>query len=109
MDGELQNMADAIVSCGALHQAMIGLDYYAPAFPRAASWALAGRSAEKALLRALLIPWETLKELQTEGDYAQLAVRWEQYRALPWQVVWDAYCEAQGVPGEAEWARRFFG
>lgn len=109
LDGELQNMADAIVSCGALHQAMIGLDYYDPAFPRAASWALAGRSAEKALLRALLIPWETLKELQTEGDYAQLAVRWEQYRALPWQVVWDAYCEAQGVPGEAEWARRFFG
>lgn len=58
---------------------------------------------EKALLRALLEPTEHLRKLEESGDYTARLALLEEQKSLPWQAVWEMYCQRNDVPADARW------
>ena len=47
---------------------------------------------------ALLEPSSTLQGYEDTGRYFQRLALSEELKSLPWQAVWDMFCEQQGVP-----------
>lgn len=56
---------------------------------------------QKALLYALLEPVEALKKAEAEGNFTKRLALHEEARSLPFGLVWEMFCEQQGVPGSA--------
>lgn len=92
-----------IVSGGYLDRVRLGLDYFDASINRIAAAALGVRTTQKALLQALLTPFDTLKELEQAGDFTARLCLMEQLHTLPFGEVWDAYCQHQNVPVESAW------
>ena len=58
---------------------------------------------QKALLYALLQPWEDLKTLQAQSRFTELMYRSEELKTYPWGIVWDEYCRRQQAPQRESW------
>ncbi|MEY8573558.1 L-rhamnose isomerase [Oscillospiraceae bacterium 21-37] len=100
---EIQEIAKEIVRNGALEKVLIGLDFFDASINRVAAWVIGTRSMEKALLYALLQPWEDMKNMQEEGRFTELLMTGEELKTLPFGDVWEHYCQMQGVPGGRDW------
>lgn len=103
LNDDLQDVADELVKCNGLKRSYIGLDYFDASINRIAALVIGARNMEKALLKALLTPWDLLKEAQDKYDHTKVLALQEEIKTLPWGEVWNEYCEKQGVLGEAEW------
>ena len=103
LNDDLQDIADEIVKCDGLQRSYIGLDYFDASINRIAALVIGARNMEKALLKALLTPWNLLREAQDSYDHTRVLALQEELKTLPWGEVWDEYCKKQGVKGEAEW------
>lgn len=103
LNDDLQDVADELVKCDGLMRSYIGLDYFDASINRIAALVIGARNMEKALLKALLTPWNMLKEAQDSYDHTKVLALQEEIKTLPWGEVWNEYCEKQGVLGEAEW------
>ena len=57
----------------------------------------------KALLRALLLPADRLRQAEREGDYTTRLALMEEFKTYPFGAVWDYYCEMSGVPVRERW------
>lgn len=103
-DDETKEIAKEIVCCGGLEGRVdIALDYFDASINRISAWVVGFRNFEKALLHALLIPHDALKQLQDEGRMTELMVRQEELKTLPFGDVWDRYCEECGTLKDGEW------
>lgn len=102
-DDELKEMAKEIVRCDALDRVLIGLDYFDASINRVAAWVSGIRSVQKALLYALLLPHDTLRELQDNGDFTRLMVMNEELKCYPFAEVWENFCEEHKVPVREDW------
>jgi L-rhamnose isomerase len=101
---ELREMFGELVNCNALSKAKIGLDFFDASINRIAAWVIGTRSAQKALLYALLQP--SLAELQNKGDFTHKMAVMEDVKTLPFGDVWEEYCKRQGVPANSQtWFR----
>ena len=58
---------------------------------------------EKALLRALLTPWNLLKKAQDTYDHTRTLALQEEIKTLPWQEVWNEYLSRNGYVDDASW------
>ena len=102
LEDEIKEIATEIVRCNALDKVMIGLDFFDSSINRIAAWVIGTRNMQKALLYALLMPHERLKQLQQDGRFTELLMLQEECKTLPMGAVWDEYCVRQQVPvGEA--------
>lgn len=90
-EDELKEIAKEIVRNKATDRVLIGLDFFDASINRIAAWVVGTRSMEKALLFALLQPWDQLMMLN------------EELKTLPFGDIWEHYCQTQGVPGGKEW------
>ena len=102
-DDETREIAKEIVRCDALDRVFIALDYFDASINRISAWTTGFRSAQKALLYALLEPHAMFKKLQDEGDFSQLQVLQEEYKCYPFGAVWQEYCRRCGVPQDGAW------
>ncbi|CCX38817.1 l-rhamnose isomerase [Clostridium sp. CAG:1013] len=102
-EDEVKEIAKEIVRNDALDRVLIGLDFFDASINRVAAWVVGTRSMEKALLFALLQPWDQLKELQDSCRFTELMVLNEELKTLPFGDIWEHYCQTQGVPGGKEW------
>jgi len=102
-DDETRELCKEIVRNGALDKVLIGLDFFDASINRIAAWVLGTRSVQKALLYALLMPNDELKEAQDKGDFTKMMVMMETVKTLPFGDVWAAYCESQNVSQDGEW------
>lgn len=100
---ELQAIAIELVRGKLLDRIHIGLDYFDATINRVAAWVIGTRNMQKALLIALLEPYEAQKAAESKGKLTERLALMEAAKALPWGAVWDAYCAQAGVPGEFEW------
>ena len=100
LNDELQDVANELVRCNALDKTYIGLDYFDASINRVAALALGARNMQKALLIALLTPWEQMKKLQDEENFTKLFVLQEQMKLMPIDEVWKEYCKKEGVPSD---------
>ncbi len=103
LNNDLEAIAQELVRGNFLGRTHIGLDYFDASINRVAAWTIGARSMIKALLMALLEPIEELREAEANGDFTARLALLEGAKTLPYGAVWEAYCESQGVPGEAAW------
>lgn len=96
-DDETKEIAKEIVRNGAVGRVYMALDYFDASINRIAAWTVGFRSWQKALLNALLLPNEKLKQLQDESRFTELLVMQEEVKTLPFGDVWDEYCTRCGV------------
>lgn len=103
LNDDLQLVADELVKCDALEKSYIGLDFFDGSINRIAALVIGTRNMQKALLRALLTPWDKLKEAQNHYDHTEVLALQEEIKTLPWEGVWNEYLSRQGVASESEW------
>ena len=98
LDDAILQMAQELVSADLLGRTHIGLDFFDATISRTAAWVIGTRNMQKALLRALLAPWDSLKSAEDGLDYTSRLVVTEEIKDLPYAVVWAEFCERMGVP-----------
>ncbi len=97
-DDELQQIASEIVRCGATKRVNIGLDYFDATINRMAAWVIGTRNMQKALCKALLEPAASLKKMEESFNYTERLAMLEELKAMPWQAVYDYFCETAEKP-----------
>ncbi|MBF7979452.1 MULTISPECIES: L-rhamnose isomerase [Rahnella] len=103
LDDETQAIASEIVRHNLFNRVHIGLDFFDASINRIAAWVIGTRNMKKALLKALLEPTDLLKKLEVEGDYTARLALLEEQKSLPWQAVWDMFCQRHDVPVGGQW------
>lgn len=103
LDDELKEIALEIVRNDALDRVIIGLDFFDASINRVAAWTIGTRNMIKALLYAMLVPNEYLKQLQEEGNFTERLALMEEFKTYPFGAIWDYYCEKMGVPVKESW------
>jgi len=96
-------LTEPLVRNNALNRTFIGLDFFDASINRIAAWVLGARSFQKALLEALLMPNEKLKEIQDKGNYTERLVLMEELKMYPLSDIWDYFCMINNVPEKEEW------
>lgn len=96
-EDELKEIAKEIVRNNALDKVMIGLDYFDASINRLVAWVVGARNMQKALLWALLLPNEKLKELQDESNFTELMIMQEELKTLPFGEIWEEYLNRQNL------------
>lgn len=102
-EDEIREIAKEIVRNNAEDRVLIGLDYFDASINRIAAWVTGQRAMEKALLYALLMPYDEMKRLQDAGNFSRLMALGEEFKTLPFGDVWNEYCRRSGVPCGMEW------
>jgi L-rhamnose isomerase len=91
-------MAQELVSANLLERTFIGLDFFDATISRTAAWVIGVRNMQKALLRALLMPWDRLRTAENTLDFTARLTLTEEFKDLPFGAIWAAYCERLGRP-----------
>lgn len=102
-DDELKEIAKEIVRNDAIDRVIIGLDFFDASINRIAAWTIGTRNMIKALLFAMLMPNEKLKDLQNEGNFTERLALMEEFKTYPMGDVWNYYCEINNVPVKENW------
>lgn len=103
LDDELKEIAVEIVRNDALDKVIIGLDFFDASINRVAAWTIGTRNMIKALLNALLLPNDKLKQLQEEGNFTERLALMEEFKTYPFGAIWDYYSEQMDVPVRESW------
>lgn len=91
-------MAHELVSANLLERTFIGLDFFDATISRTAAWVIGVRNMQKALLRALLMPWDRLRTAENNLDFTARLTLTEEFKDLPFGAIWAAYCDRLGRP-----------
>jgi L-rhamnose isomerase len=102
-DDELKEIAKELVRCSALDRVFLGMDFFDASINRIAAWVCGIRNMQKALLYALLLPYQKLAELQHSGKFTELLILSEECKFFPFGMVWDRFCEIHQVPLRDAW------
>lgn len=105
LDDELRAIANEIVRAGLTDKVNVALDFFDASINRIAAWTIGIRATQKAFLQAFLAPVNDLKKIEAEGDFTSRLALTEEYKALPFGLVWDQFCEEEGVPVGDAWLK----
>lgn len=103
LDDELMAIAQEIIRGDLLDRVHIGLDFFDASINRVAAWTIGTRNMFRALLMALVEPFDKLKSAEVDFDFTTRLAMLEELKSMPWQAVWDYYCMQQGVPVGLDW------
>lgn len=96
-EDEVKEIAKEIVRNNALDKVMIALDYFDASINRIMAWVTGYRSMQKALLYALLLPNDMLKEIQNSENFTELMFYQEKVKLLPFEDVWEEYLHRENL------------
>lgn len=102
-EDEIKEIAKEIVRNHATEKVLIGLDFFDASINRVAAWVIGTRNMQKALLFALLQPWDALKKLQDTCEFTKLMMLNEEIKLYPLGAVWDEFCVRSQTPPKDEW------
>ena len=103
LNDDLQEVANELVKCDGLKKSYIGLDYFDASINRVAALVIGARNMYKAILRALLTPWNLIKEAQDNHDHTRVLALQEISACLPWSEIWEEFCKKTGIKDENSW------
>lgn len=103
LDDELCAIAQSLVRTGLIKRTHIGLDFFDASINRVAAWVIGMRNMQKALLKAMLEPTESLKKEELQMDYTARLALFEEYKTYPFGAVWDEFCRRNDVPVGESW------
>ena len=98
LDDSIQAVANELVASDLLDRTYVGLDFFDATISRTAAWVIGTRNMQKALLRALLMPWDRLRAAEDSLDFTARLVTTEEVKDLPYSAVWDEVCARASVP-----------
>ncbi|MFK7880106.1 L-rhamnose isomerase [Roseobacter sp.] len=98
LNDDILQMAQELVSADLLGRTHIGLDFFDATISRTAAWVIGTRNMQKALLRALLMPLETLKSAETALDFTTRLTVTEEFKDMPFGAIWNEFCMRESVP-----------
>lgn len=98
MDDPTLELFSEIVRADALDRVHYGLDYFDGAINRIGAYVIGSRAAQKCMLRALLEPITQLRAYEAADKGAQRLALLEEAKALPWNAVYDEFCQRNNVP-----------
>ena len=98
LDGELISIMQEVIRHNLQGKIHIGLDFFDGSIDRISAWTVGTRNVRKALLIALLEPYKALQEAEINFDFTKRLVMMEEMKMLPWQAVWEEYCNRKNVP-----------
>ena len=102
MDDPTQDLFFEIVRADALNRVHYGLDFFDGSINRIGAYVIGSRAAQKCMLRALLEPRQRISALELKGEGYKVLGLIEEQKAMPWQAVYDEFCQRNDVPvGEA--------
>ncbi len=101
-DDETKEMAKEIVRNDALDRVYMALDFFDASINRISAWCVGFRSWQKALLGAMLTPYEMLKKLQDDNALTELMVKQEEAKMYPVADVWNEYLERCNAVPDAD-------
>lgn len=99
LNDDILAMAQELVSADLLGRTRIGLDFFDATISRTAAWVIGTRNMQKALLHALLRPWDRLRAAEDTLDFTARLVMTEELKDLPYGAVWERFCTQLDVPG----------
>ena len=102
-DDETRQIMREVVRADALNRVYIATDYFDASINRLAAWTVGARNTRKALLAALLEPTVYLKELEQSGDLGGRLLMSGEAASLPFNTVWEQYCEQKNIPTGKAW------
>jgi len=102
-DDETRAIMDELVRMGKLDKTYVATDFFDASINRTLAWITGLRNVRKAMLNALLQPVETLKKLEAEGDTSARLAWSQEFKAMPFSLVWDYYCAQKGCGVGLEW------
>lgn len=95
---ELLAIAQEIVRSGQMNRVHMGLDYFDASINRIGAYVVGIRSAQKAMLQALLEPTDRLRDFEKQDKNFERMAYLEELKAMPWPTLYSYYCNKQGVP-----------
>ncbi|MDD4632386.1 MAG: L-rhamnose isomerase [Proteiniphilum sp.] len=98
LNDELLAIAQEIVRSGQKDRIHMGLDYFDASINRIGAYVVGIRSAQKAMLQALLEPTDKLRDFEKEDKKFERMAYLEELKAMPWNALYNYYCMQQGVP-----------
>ena len=98
LDTETVAIAQEIIRHNLLERVHIGLDFFDGSIDRITAWVVGTRNVRKALLIALLEPYEQLRNAEENFDFTKRLMMMEELKLMPWQSVWEEYCKRKDVP-----------
>ncbi len=98
LNDDILGMAQELVSADLLVRTRIGLDFFDATISRTAAWVIGTRNMQKALLRAMLLPMDRLKQSETALDFTARFALTEEFKDLPFGAVWNEFCARVDVP-----------
>lgn len=102
-DDETRAIMEELVRLGKLDDTYIATDFFDASINRIAAWVIGIRNTRKALLAALLQPTEAMKKLEADKDVSARLAYTQEFRAAPFALVWDYYCEKTGKGVGLSW------
>lgn len=99
LNDDILAMAQELVSADLLGRTRIGLDFFDATISRTAAWVIGTRNMQKALLHALLRPWDRLRAAEDTLDFTARLIMTEELKDLPYGAVWERFCAQFDVPG----------
>ncbi|MDP4119270.1 MAG: L-rhamnose isomerase, partial [Bacillota bacterium] len=102
-DDETKAIMEELVRLGKLQDTYIATDFFDASINRVVAWVTGLRNTKKAILAALLQPVDMLKKIEADGDVSgRLAVA-QEFKAAPFSLVWDYYCQQKDAGVGLEW------
>ena len=98
MDDPTLELFQEIVRAKALDRVHYGLDYFDGSINRVGAYVTGSRAAQKCMTRALLEPSALIGKYELEGKTFQNLAMLEEMKALPWNAVYDEFCQRNDVP-----------
>ncbi len=99
-DDETRAIATEIVRCNATDRVFLATDYFDASINRISAWVTGVRNLQKALLFALLTPYERLKELQDNNNMTELMFVSEELKTAPFGDVWQEFLDRAEVEAD---------
>lgn len=98
LNDDLLAITQEIVRTGQMDKINIGLDYFDASINRIGAYVVGIRSAQKALLQALLEPTEKLREFEKQDKNFERMAYLEELKAMPWSDIYNYICQQNNVP-----------
>lgn len=98
LNDELLAISQEIVRSGQMEKIHIGLDYFDASINRIGAYVIGIRSAQKAMLQALLEPTAKLREFEMQNKNFERMAFLEELKAMPWSDIYNYICYMLNVP-----------
>ena len=102
-DDETKAIMEELVRLGKLQDTYIATDFFDASINRIAAWVIGMRNTRKAMLYALLQPNDEMKKLEADGDVTARLAYTQEFKAAPFSLVWDYYCNKTNKGVGLDW------